>query len=476
MKNRVLFSLLVVFISASSLAQTGPPFDRYFIDKTMRLDYFHTGTHDREVYSYDEIFQEPVWAGSQKNLVDTLNLGKYLFKVTDVKTNELIYSRGFSSIFGEWQTIDEALKGIWRTFSESIRFPWPKGPVKITIGSRDRYNVFHDEWDFIIDPQNPDIRKTEYFPDAKVTKLLYNGNPHTKIDLVLLPDGYTREEMTKFIEDARRILNILFSISPFKERKKDFNVWAVEAPSGDSGIDNPRAGRYKDNLLGCSYNAFGLDRYALTWSNKTIRKVAARAPHDHVHILMNEKKYGGGGIFNLYATCAVDNEWSGYLFVHEFGHAFAGLADEYYTSRVAYNEFYPPGVEPWEPNITAHVDKNRVKWQDLMEPGTPIPTPWSKEEYEKHQREYGTLRQKMIKEGATQNKLDSLSAAAGKWVHDHLRSQEFWGKVGVFQGACYASEGLYRPFLDCIMLTKTMTGFDPVCRRAIENVIDFYTQ
>jgi hypothetical protein len=475
MKNRVLFSLLSVFIS-SSLAQTGPPFDRYFIDKTMRLDYFHTGTHNEEVYSYDEIFQEPVWAGSRKNLVDTLNLGKYLFKVIDVKTNELIYSRGFNSIFGEWQTIDEALKGVWRTFSESIRFPWPKGPVKITIGTRDKFNVFHDDWDFIIDPQHPNIRRTEYFPDAKVTRLIHNGDPHTKVDLVLLPDGYTEEEMTKFIKDARRILNILFSISPFKERKKDFNVWAVEVPSGDSGIDNPRAGRYADNLLGCSYNAFGLDRYALTWSNKTVRKVAARAPHDHIHILMNEKKYGGGGIFNLYATCAVDNEWSGYLFVHEFGHAFAGLGDEYYTSQVAYNEFYPPGVEPWEPNITALVDKNRVKWQDLMEPETPIPTPWKKAEYEMHQREYGMARQKMIKEGATQDKLDSLSAAAGNWVHNHLRDQEFWGKVGVFQGASYASEGLYRPFLDCIMFTKTLTGFDPVCRRAIENVIDFYTQ
>jgi hypothetical protein len=442
----------------------------------MRLDYFHTGTHDQEHYSYDEIFQEPAWGGSKVNLIDTLNLGKYLFKVYDVKTNALIYSRGFNSVFGEWQTVDEALRGVWRSFSESIRFPWPKSPIKITIGTRDKYNIFHDDWDFIIDPSEHNIRETDFYHDVKVTKIMYNGDPHTKVDLVLLPDGYIESEMTKFIKDARRILSVFFDISPFKERKKDFNVWAVEAPSRQSGIDNPRKGKYVDNILSCSFNAFNLDRYVLTYENKTIRKVAARAPYDHIHILFNDEKYGGGGIFNLYATCAVDNEWYGYLFVHEFGHSFAGLGDEYYVSQVAYNEFYPPGVEPWEPNVTALLDKNRVKWQDLMEQETPIPTPWNKEEYETHQNEYGKIRRKMAQEGASASQMDSLSKANGEWVHNYLRSREHWGKVGVFQGASYASEGLFRPFIDCIMFTKTLSGFDPVCRRAIENVIDFYAR
>ena len=364
MKHTILFFSLTIL--GSSLAQDSVLFDRYFIDKTMRLDYFHTGTHDKEVYSYDEIFQEPVWAGSKVNIIDTLNLGKYLFKVYDIQTNELIYSRGFSSVFGEWQTVGEALKGVWRTFSESIRFPWPRRSVKITIGTRDRYNVFYDDWAFIIDPREYNIRKTDYFPDTKVIKLIHNGDSHTRVDLVILPDGYTKREMSKFRKDAERLLSTLFNISPFKERKKDFNVWAVEVPSEQSGIDDPRTGKY--------------------------------------------------------------------------------------------------------------VDKNRVKWQDLMDRDTPIPTPWDKQEYEAHQNEYSMDRQKMIREDASQSQLESLSKTAGQWVHDHLRNQQYWGKVGVFQGASYASEGLYRPFPDCIMFTKTLSGFDPVCKRAIENVIDFYAK
>jgi hypothetical protein len=469
-------TIILVAIIDPLQAQTSVSFDRYFIDKTLRLDYFHTGTSDKEIYSYDEIFQEPLWAGSRKNLVDTLNMGKYLFKVYDIKTNALIYSRGFNSIFGEWQTIGEARNGVWRSFSESVRFPWPKNSVKVTIGTRDRANIFHDDWDFVIDPSRHNIRKTEHFPGADVNRLMHNGHPESKIDLVILPDGYTEEEMDKFRKDVKRLLDILFSVSPFKERKKDFNVWAVEAPSNQSGIDNPRTGKYVDNAFGCSFNAFDSDRYVLTWDNKTIRKAAARAPYDIIHIIFNDDKYGGGGIYNLWATGAADNEWQGYLFVHEFGHSFAGLGDEYYVSQVAYSEFYPPGVEPWGPNITALPDKSHIKWQDLMKSDTPLPTPWEKAEYETHQESYGETRRAMRERGAAPAQLDSLSKADSKWVRDFLRSQENWGKVGAYQGACYASEGLYRPYLDCIMFTKTLEGFCPVCQRAIETVIDFYIQ
>lgn len=475
MLRRIVF-LACVFSIGLTFAQTGPTFDAYFIDKTMRLDYFHTGTHDQEIYSYDEIFQEPLWAGSRTNLIDTLNLGKYLFSVYDVATNQLIYSRGFNSIFGEWQTTDEAQRGIYRTFSESIRFPWPKAKVKITIGTRDRYNVFHETWDFVIDPDEPNFRKAVYFADAQVRQLIHNGDPHKKVDLVILPDGYTQMEMDKFRKDAHRLLKKLFDTPPFKQRKKDFNVWTVEVPSNGSGIDNPRNGTYVDNVFSCSFNAFGSDRYALTWNNKTVRKAAARAPYDHLYILFNASKYGGGGIFNLYATSYVDGPWSGFVFVHEFGHHLAGLGDEYYTSDVAYNDFHPAGVEPWEPNITALVDPNRVKWQDLIEPGTPVPTPWGKTEYDSHQEEYGRLYGQMMQEGVSRTKLDSLSKANAQWSYDFLHGQPYWGKIGVFEGAGYASQGLYRPAIDCIMLSRNADGFDPVCQKAIERIIDFYTK
>lgn len=475
--KKILPMTFVLFLALTAAhAQDTGFFDRFFVDKTMRLDYFHTGIHNKEIYSYDEIFQEPLWPGSKTNLVDTLNLGKYLFQVFDIQTNQLIYSRGFSSIFGEWQTIGEAHDSIWRTFSESIRFPWPKKPVKVTIGTQDDKNVFYTDWSYVIDPAKWNIRKTTYFEDAKVTAFVKSGDPSQKVDLVLLPDGYTQKEMGKFRKDAKRLLDILFEISPFKEQKKDFNVWGVEVPSMESGVDNPRKHKFVDNAFGTSYNAFDLDRYALSWENKTIRKAAARAPYDYICILVNDPKYGGGGIYNLYATVAVDDQYSGYVFVHELGHSFAGLGDEYYSSSVAYNDFYPPGVEPWEPNVTALLDKDHVKCQHLMEKDTPLPTPWAKTEYENKMAEFGAKRRKAARGGASKTELDRLSREASDWEFNFFRSQADWGKVGAYQGACYASEGLYRPFLDCIMFTKTLDGFDPVCSDAIKRMIDFYAQ
>jgi len=472
-------SLLILFIClkfAWIYGQTGPSFESYFFDKTMRLDCMHTGINDKEYYSYDAIYQEPCWAGSKLNLVDTLNLGKYLFKVVDRQTKMLLYSRGFCSIFGEWQTTDEAKKSVWRSFSESVRFPWPQFPVTVTIAARDSMNIFRNIWTFDIDPLEANIRKTEFYPELKVNKILDNGDPHNKVDLLILPDGYTAKEMKKFHKDAQRMLKTFFETSPFKEHKKDFNVWTAEAPSNESGIDNPQAGIYVDNVLSCSFNAFGSDRYMLSWDNQTIRKIASKAPYDHLFLLANSNKYGGGGIFNLYATCISDNKWSSYIFVHEFGHSFGGLADEYYTSDVAYDEFYPAGVEPWEPNITALLDTSPIKWQDLIEPGTPVPTPWSKNEFDEKQTAYRKLLNKMREKDVPKAQTDSLTAANDQWVHLFLRNLEYWDQVGVYQGGGYASSGIYRPFIDCRMFSRSLTGFCPVCTRAIERVIDFYTK
>jgi hypothetical protein len=337
-------------------------------------------------------------------------------------------------------------------------------------------NLFRDVWHLDIDPLKVNIRKTGFYPDLKIHKILDNGDPHVKLDLLILPDGYTKSEMKKFRKDTKRLLKTFFDTSPFKERKTDLNVWIVEAPSNESGIDNPQAGLYVDNLLSCSFNAFGSDRYILSWDNQTIRKVASKVPYDHLFLLINSNKYGGGGIFNLYSTCISDNKWSGYIFVHELGHSLGGLGDEYYTSDVAYDAFYPAGIEPWEPNITALLDPQHVKWQDLIEPDIPIPTPWDKNIYDQKQDEYRHLRNQMEEEKAPRARVDSLTAANDQWKHNFLRSRKYWNKVGVYEGSGYASTGLYRPFIDCRMFSRSMTGFDPVCRRAIENVIDFYTR
>jgi hypothetical protein len=476
MLKRFLITVFICLICTSIYGQTGPSFESFFFDKTMRLDYIHTGTHDKEYYSYDAIYEELSWAGSQTNLIDTLSLGKYLFKVTDRQTKMLLYSRGFCSIFGEWQTTDEAKKSVWRSFSESVRFPWPRFPVSVTIAARDSMNIFRDIWTLDIDPLEPNIRRTGFYPEFKVDKIIDSGDPHDKVDLLILPDGYTKREMKKFRKDTQRLLKTFFETSPFKKHKKDFNVWAVEAPSNQSGIDNPRSGVYVDNILSCSFNAFGSDRYVLSWDNQTIRKIASRAPYDHLLLLINSNKYGGGGIFNLYSTCTSDKKWSGYIFVHEMGHSFGGLADEYYTSDVAYDEFYPAGVEPWEPNITALLDTSHAKWQDMIEPGTAIPTPWDKNEFDEKQTAYRKLLGKMREREAPKVQIDSLTAANDQWVHIFLRNLKYWNKVGVYEGGGYASSGLYRPFIDCRMFSRSLTGFCPVCTRAIEEVIDFYTK
>jgi len=250
-------------------------------------------------------------------------------------------------------------------------------------------------------------------------------------------------------------MQVFFNASPFSEFQEQFNVWYLEVPSEESGIDDPQKGVFVKSAFEFSYNSFETDRYVLGFENQRIRDIAANAPYDQLYFLINSPKYGGGGIFNLYSTCYNHSEneesswWPDYVFVHEFGHAFGGLADEYYTSEVAYSEFYPPGIEPWEPNITICTDKNQLKWRKLVEDSTPIPTPWEKALY------------------------DKIPYKDSKSRKELLLSQEYWGKVGTFKGAGYASEGLYRPFLDCRMFSKSLIGFCPVCSMAIVRVIKF---
>jgi hypothetical protein len=473
---KLFFRFLPLVFAASAVAQTGPAYDRFFTDECMRIDYFHTGTNKEEVFSLDEIWKEPVWPGSVKNLVDTLNLGKYQFQVFDVRTNQLVFSRGFCSVFGEWETTDEARSGLRRTFSESIRFPWPHNPVRVVVCARDRGNVYQEKWSLTVDPAAVNLRRDAAFSGLAASSLVKNGECSVKVDIVFLPDGYKKEEMWKFRKDVDRLVRIFFSTDPFRSRKLSFNVWTVELASGESGIDNPNAGVYRDNAFGCSYNTFGSDRYALTFDNKTLRKAAALAPYDHVVIVMNDKKYGGGGIFNLYAICAADDRWSEYVLVHEFGHSFAGLGDEYYTSDVAYTEFYPLDVEPWETNITTRPDKARLKWKDLVAADVPVPTPWDKETFDSHQAEYAKTRAGLSMTTVPQAGLDSLVASNDTWIVDFLSSRAHAGQVGAFEGCGYSAKGLYRPSVNCRMFTRGTSPFCPVCRKTIERVIDFHAK
>jgi hypothetical protein len=248
-------------------------------------------------------------------------------------------------------------------------------------------------------------------------------------------------------------------------------VWAIDTPAEESGVSRPSDGIYRRSPLGASYDAFGSERYILAFDNKRLRQIAAAAPYEFIEIVVNGRKYGGGGIFNQYATVASDNAFTPYVFVHEFGHHFAGLADEYYTSDVAYGPA-AERLEPWEPNVTA--DPKAARWADLIAPGTPLPTSWPKEEFEKEQQDYQAKRHAIRAEHRPEEEMEALFRRGMELETKLLGAGPYAGKVGAFEGAMYEGRGYYRPQSDCIMFSRDPVGFCAVCRRAIERVIDLY--
>ena len=471
-----LFRRLLPFALLLPLLLRGQtPFDAYFTQKTMRVDYYHTGGPGGEAVALDKIVSDGPWAGSHTRLVDDSNSGKYLFEVIDRESNRLLYSRGFATLYGEWETTPE-VRETTRTFHESLRFPWPSKPVQIVLKKRDRENSFREFWSAVVDPNSRFVNRADPAPRGKVWTLIENGPSPEKVDLLLLGDGYSQDEMDKFHADARRMTETLFAVEPFKGRRGDFNVRAIDLPSARSGVNRPRTGDFRRSALGAEYNILDTDRYLLTYDNATLRDVAAAAPYEFIEILVNEKKYGGGGIFNFQATAAVDSAYADYVFVHEFGHHFAGLADEYYTSPVAYTTGGSAHVEPWEPNATAMQDPARLKWKELVEADTPLPTPWEKDEFEKSGRGYQERRRKMIEEKAPDSQVDQLMREQQALEFKLLSEGRYAGRVGAFEGANYEAKGLFRPEQDCIMFARNPVGFCRVCRRAIERIVDLYSK
>ena len=464
--------IAALLLAVPSFAAT---FEEHFIDKTMRLDYFHTGSKGEEIVALDRIVSDGPWPGSRTRLVDTTNLGKYLFQVVDRETNTVLYSRGFASIYGEWETTPEARERA-ATFHESLRFPWPKKPVQVVLLKRDAQQAFQQIWSTVVDPSSRFVNPADVAPAGRVFTVFENGPAATKVDLLIIGEGYTEAELPKFRADLQRLSNKLFATEPFKSRKRDFNVRALHLPAAKSGVHQPRTRDDRRSAISTSYNIFDSERYVLTMDNRALRDAASSVPYEFLEILVNEAYYGGGGIFNDQATTSVDSAFSEYVFVHEFGHHFAALADEYYTSDVAYETGGSEHLEPWEPNITALHDPATLKWRDLVTPGTPLPTPWDKEAFEAHQREYQAERRRLRAENVPESEMDKLFRREQEWETKFLSSQPHAGKVGAFEGAGYEAKGLYRPEIDCIMFTRNEVGFCRVCDRAIQRVIDQYSR
>ncbi|MEI6455605.1 MAG: M64 family metallopeptidase [bacterium] len=465
---------LSVSINASLHAQTvNPAYDSHFLDKTIRLDFFHSGTSKEEHFSTDRIVSDGPWAGSKTVLLDDLQFGPYFFEVTDKESGQLLYSRGFASIFGEWQSIPEA-DTKWGTFHESIRFPWPKKAVTINMKKRDGENKFQLIWTTGVDPASRQVNPADLSKTHNVDVIFENGPAIKKVDIVILGDGYTAGEMEKFRKDARRLTDVLFSHEPFKSHKREFNVRAVETPSESSGVCKPHPGVFRRTALSVQYGAFDSERYALTYDNKTVRNVASEVPYEFMVILVNERTYGGGGIFNLYTTVSADNKFADYIMVHELGHHMGALADEYYTSSVAY-EVPEVKIEPWEVNVTALLDKKNLKWKDLADPSTPVPTPWNKDAFDKFgykiQKERDSLRAAKVPE----NVMEDLFTRQMKQEDIFFSSEKYREQVGAFEGANYTPKGMFRSQIDCIMYTRHMK-FCKVCQKGLIEVMNQYNR
>ncbi len=420
--------LLILAITLPVLGFSQIDFDRYFQNHSLRFDFLLGGNAKEEKVYFQQMKKEPFWAGSKTNLTDVLNYGNFRFRVFDLKTDSLLFSKGVSTLFDEWQTTTEARK-MDRTYYQTAAFPFPKQKIRLEIDARQWDGSFKNLFKTEIDPKNYfilDEKPVQY----ESFDVVIHGKPENKVDLVILAEGYTEKEFEKFKSDAQRVSGYLFSEEPFLSEKEKFNIRAVFTTSAESGTDVPGENIYRNTVFNSTFYTFDVSRYLTTSDMRPILDAAALVPYDHIYVLVNTERYGGGGFYNFVSFCTADNMLTKEVFVHEFGHGFAGLGDEYYNSEVAYEDFYNLKTEPWEPNITTLVDFDK-KWKTLVDKNTPVPT---------------------AREAGNEN------------------------IVGVFEGGGYMSKGIYSPAMDCCMKSNQSKGFCPVCTDAIKKTIRFYCE
>ena len=406
---------------------TDAVFDKFFTEASLRVDYCLTGNQKETTYSLKELIREPYWSGSKTNLVDTLEFGNYIVKVFESETDNLLFSKGYQNLYGEWQTTDEA-KQVTKTFDESVVVPFPRVKIDIALYYKTWEGKLKEGMRFCVSPENYFIRDYDNLNLPVYDAWIGNEDITKAVDVVILPEGYTQAEMDKFIKDCDFFVESLFSYAPYDRYRESFNVRGVLAPSAESGCNMPGDHVYKNTAMHFSFWTFDSERYCMSTDNRDIRDLAGQVPYDQIYILVNTEKYGGGGIYNFYCSSASSNRFSSDVIIHEFGHGFAGLADEYYYAGSS-EHMYNLELEPWEPNITSLVDFSD-KWGDMMDEETPVPTP---------------------------------------------RKRKYEQTIGVFEGGGYEPKGMYSPHMDCLM-NSLGHDFCPVCQRAIERMILYYSK
>ena len=425
MKKHILFLLCLIAV-ASTRAQV---FADHFADKTLRVDYIFNGNASGQAICLDGVSALPTWAGRKHHLAELPLQGNGQIVMRNAASGKTIYTTSFSSLFQEWLETDEA-RNVTKGFENTFLLPYPLQPVEIEITLLDPRRNVRASMKHIVHPNDVLIEQKGNSHITPHKYLLHNDSPEKCIDVAILAEGYTLQEMQTFYEDAEIACKSIFDHEPFKSMKKRFNVVAVASPSTDSGVSVPRLNEWKHTAFGSHFSTFYSDRYLTTSRVKAIHDALAGIPYEHIIILANTEEYGGGGIYNSYTLTTAHHPMFRPVVVHEFGHSFGGLADEYFYDNDVMTDTYPLDIEPWEQNISTQVDF-AAKWKDMLSENTPVPTPAEVSE------NYPT---------------------------------------GVYEGGGYSAKGIFRPAENCRMRTNEYPAFCPVCQRALRRIIEFYTE
>jgi len=482
----ILLLLPLVVLSTSMVRAAG--FDDDFEDATLRVDFYQIGDAESETIAIDRLIRQGAWAGPVETLLDAQPYGRYVARMTDPESGETLVEIGFDSLFGEYRTTAPAAEGVVRVFEESVLLPYPRRPLRLSFSRRSPSGDETPLTEIGIDPGAVSIREEAPRAGVTVVDAHLGGEPHSSLDIAIVGDGYTADQIEVFRSDLARVADLLLSQPPYAARRDDINIRGVLLPSLEDGCDQPTRGIWRSTAVGTSFNSLGSPRYLLTEANRDLRDIAANAPYDTLVIMVNQERYGGGGIYNRYCTFTAHGPFAGYLLLHEFGHSFGGLADEYYTSSTSYTEFYPEGVEPIQPNITAASDRADLKWADLVAEATPIPTPWDKSAFDADDLAYQEERREiddaiawaartdafpfeieMLQQAAVEHALHRVAV-----IDAMMQASGLTNTIGAFEGAGYVSQGLYRPAVDCLMFSRGVKPLCRVCARAVDRRIDFY--
>ena len=425
MKKHILFLLCLIAV-ASTRAQV---FADHFADKTLRVDYIFNGNASGQAICLNGLSALPTWAGRKHHLAELPLQGNGQIMMRNAASGKTIYTTSFSSLFQEWLETDEA-RNVTKGFENTFLLPYPLQPVEIEITLLDPRRNVRASMKHIVHPNDVLIEQKGNSHITPHKYLLHNDSPEKCIDVAILAEGYTLQEMQTFYEDADIACKSIFDHEPFKSMKKRFNVVAVASPSTDSGVSVPRLNEWKHTAFGSHFSTFYSDRYLTTSRVKAIHDALAGIPYEHIIILANTEEYGGGGIYNSYTLTTAHHPMFRPVVVHEFGHSFGGLADEYFYDNDVMTDTYPLDIEPWEQNISTQVDF-AAKWKDMLSENTPVPTPAE--------------------------------------VSENY-------PIGVYEGGGYSAKGIFRPAENCRMRTNEYPAFCPVCQRALRRIIEFYTE